>query len=443
VQNLQFASLAFWISNNWPHNPFASCGQSVGKHKKTNMKHLTLFLTIYCITINCKSQDTIVDYLNSVKQDFRVQERIISDSIINNYDIVLIGESHGFKDNYEVAYKLIREYKELTDFTYLLDETDLATAHLLNSYLLAEDTTGFREYVEKDKGFASWNKENYEFYKKIIELNINRENKIQYLGIDIPKGGIDYTAQRIVSIMEKYGEIDSVMNSLVDVKMPTKQVISYLNQMLEDSSQKNYTSTDLFEYKYHLNNILQYNFVAQAKSDIEWDSRRDSCLYENFIKLEKKFSLENEKMIGVWGYEHTLQSTSLGVNYLASRLCNNANKKIYTFRIFYFDSKSMIPASWFPWYLRIFKPKKKLYYYSNIQNDDFWAAGYKPEATTLRDASPNHSITLYNLIAESSPFKHKPYLVSKNDLVSTSFFFQSAIVVRNSLPVEPFGENRK
>ncbi|WP_321298980.1 ChaN family lipoprotein [Marinifilum fragile] len=407
------------------------------------MKHLTLILTIYLITINCKSQDTIVDYLKAVQQDFRTQERVFTDNVINNYDIVFIGEAHGFKDNSEIAYKLIKEYKELTDFTFLLGETDLAAADLLNSYLLSEDTIRLKQYVEDAKGTPAWNKENYEFYKNIIELNKNHNNKIQFLGIDIPAAGIDYTAQRIISIMSKYDESDSLMSSLVNVKVPTKQSIKHIKQMLEDSAKKNYSSVDLFEYKYHLNNIIQYHYAIQSNTDLEWDNRRDSCLYENYMKLDNQFALQNKKMIGVWGYEHTLQSTSLGVNYLASRLRKDALKKVYTYRIFYFDSESMFPATWLPWYLKIFKSKKKLYYNTKLQNDDISVAGYKPHATTLRDLSPEHSITIYNLTEEGSPFKYKPLLVTDNDLVGTTNFFQSAIVVRNSLPAEPFGENRK
>lgn len=75
------------------------------------MKLLTLILTIYFITLNCKAQDSIGSYLNSVKQEILENEQIIPDSIIDNYNIVFIGETHGFSDNYKIASKFIKDYK--------------------------------------------------------------------------------------------------------------------------------------------------------------------------------------------------------------------------------------------------------------------------------------------------------------------------------------------
>ena len=408
------------------------------------MKYLTLLLTIYLITLSCKAQDSISTYLNTVRQDFLASEQVMPDSIVNNYDIVFIGETHGFSDNYKIASKFIKEYKRHTGFTYLLAEMDWATSQKLNSYILTEDTVEIKKLIDKTKSSPAWCKERYLLYKELIEINNNHEKKIMYLGVDIPAGGISNTISRIIEINSKYGNNDTKLRSFAKIQIPNKEVLDYLEKIYKDSDSFEYQQDDLFEYKFHLQNIFNYNLAIHTSSNIGWDKVRDSCIFENYKKLESQLNLQNEKMIGVWGHTHTLQSESDGVKWFASSLKNQMNKKVYSYRIFYFDSKCMLPEHWLPGILKITKSKKKQYYNVKLQNDDNWVTGQKKEIGKLKKATPKESIYFYDLTSYNSPFKNNPYLVVKYGLDwNTTDFFQTAIVVRNSKPTEPFGENRR
>ncbi|WP_461631544.1 TraB/GumN family protein [Labilibaculum euxinus] len=408
------------------------------------MKQLILFFSIYLLTINCKAQDSIVDYLNLVKQEFSLQEQLIPDSVVEKYNIVFIGETHGFNDNYKVAYKLIKEYKSRTDFTYLLAEMDWATSQKLNSYLLNEDTTSLKGLIDKTKSSPAWCKEKYDFYKKLINLNRQSENKILYVGVDIPAGGISNTVCRLIEIKEKYGEADAKLDSIGNNINSNQENIRYIKKLYEESKNKSYGSEDLFEYRYHLENILNYSSAIHTTSDIGWDKVRDSCIFDNYKKLESQLHLKNQKMIGVWGYSHTLQEPTDGVRWFAANLKDALKKKVYTYRIFYFDSKCMISEKWIPGLLKITKSKKKLYYNLNLQNDDNWVTGTKEKVKELRNVTPKNSIFVYDLTHNNSPFKSNPFLIVNRDLDwNTTDFFQTAIVVRNSKPTEPFGINKK
>jgi len=408
------------------------------------MKHFTLFLSIYFIILNCEAQDSIGVYLNSVKQEFLTSEQIMPDSIVTNYNIVLIGETHGFSGNYKIATKFIKEYKRHTDFTYLLAEMDWATSQQLNSYLLRRDTVGIKKLINKTKSSPAWCKERYQFYKELIDINKSHEKKIMYLGVDIPAGGISNTINRLLEINDKYGKDDTKLKSFAGKQKPNKEVVEYIEMLYNDSDNCQYQQDDLFEYKFHLQNILNYNSAIHTSSEIGWDKVRDSCIFENYKRLEPQLNLQNQKMIGIWGHTHTFQSNSQGVRWFASRLKNELNKKVYSYRIFYFDSKCMLPEQWLPGILKIAKSKKKQYYKVKLQNDDNWATGTKREVGKLKKATPKNSIYYYDLTCCNSPFINNPYLVNKYELDwNTTDFFQTAIVVRNSEATEPFGENRK
>lgn len=78
---------------------------------------------------------------------------------------------------------------------------DWATSQKLNSYLVAEDTVGIKELINKTKSSPAWSKERYQFYKELIDINKTTEKKIMYLGVDIPAGGISNTillAQQLI-----------------------------------------------------------------------------------------------------------------------------------------------------------------------------------------------------------------------------------------------------
>jgi hypothetical protein len=405
------------------------------------MKHIicTGFL-LFCL--NAIGQVNILQYLDSVHVDFNEPD-IISDHVIQDYDILFIGETHGFHDNYTIAWKMIREFKQKTDFRYILAEMDWASAQKLNTALIQNDSNALKEYMKSSKGSPAWCKERYGLYLNIMELNQTTNQKIQYIGVDIPSGGIRLALKRVQSIQNKYQGDTSIVHSILGCKTLNDSIVQVIDNMQLASNKLEYTHDDYFEYNYQLNNILSYWKAANTSTMNQWDRIRDSCMYENYRLLEQHYGLDGEKMIGIWGVTHTYQQESENIKWFASQLNHDLHKRVYTYRTFYFDSECMLPADWLPGVLTFYRSKKKIYYNTNLQNDDSWATGKKPGAKDLKKASTKNSIALFNLNATFSPYLQLQLLVqsSQNNWATTNYF-QSAFVVRNSIATQPFGKNQ-
>ena len=392
---------------------------------------------------NCFSQSDINEYLNDVKIDFN-KSSILPESIISENDIILIGETHGFRDNYTIAYQFISEYKMKTNFEYVLAEIDWASAQELNSILINSDTLKLKAYIDDSKGSPAWCKERYDFYLKLMHLNQSTEKKIKYVGVDIPSGGIKLALLQIKNIQSEYNIDTQFLDSLIERPRLNDSVINHLKHLLTTSSNSKFDTKDLFEYKYQINNIIQYSIASKTTTMKRWDQVRDSCMFENYKLLEKHLNLYNQKMIGIWGSSHVYQKQSEGISWFASKLKKDLNKKIYSYRIFYFDSKCMLHSNWLPGILKVFKSKKKMYLETKLQNDDSFATGKKKGIKDLLKSTSKKSITFFDLTKSNSPYKINPLLVINGNVNwTTTDYFQTAIVVRNSSATEPLGENKK
>lgn len=387
------------------------------------------------------AQDATKAYLERVKVDFQ-EQNLISDEVINKYSILLIGETHGFQENYNIAFKLIAEYKRKTNFRYILAEMDWASAQKLNSILMHQDTLALLDFMHESKGSPAWCKERYDYYKKIMVLNQTYPQKINYIGVDIPSGGIKMALEIIRDIQLNYHESTSVLDAAIATPSLNKALIAYLKKLQNSANNTRYDPQDAFEYTFHINNLLNYSLALATNNEHEWNIVRDSCMFENYQLLEKQYRLHEEKMIGVWGVTHTYQRPSEGINWFASSLKSKLHKQIYSYRIFCLNSKCMFPASWLPGFLKVFKSKKKLYYKIKLLNDNSLLTGKKAGLKDISKTVDPKSIIFYDLTQEGSPYQQQPLLVSshRKDWVTTHYF-QTAIIVRHSLATEPLGLN--
>lgn len=389
------------------------------------------------------SQNSQKHYLEKVGVDVFKEKELIHQNVVSNYDIILIGETHGFSKNYEVGLKMIKEFKQKTNFEYLLAETDFASSQRLNEILQSKDLEKLKDFMNNFNRSPAWCKERYDFYLNLIELNETTDKPIQYFGVDIPSGGIGFCLERMQAIQQKYDFHSDVMDSFVvesEVSYRLRDFLLELHSTIEDTS---FSEEDEFEHNFHLNNILNYIRALETDTELQWDRVRDSCMFENYKALVTHYKLSNEKMIGIWGTIHTYQRSSEGVSWFASLVKNNLGKKIYSYRIFYFNSKCMVHASWMPGILKIHRSKKKAFYNIRLQNDDSFGTGKKEGVKLLKKACPKNTTMLFELNQTNSPFKELQNLViCFDENWATTDFFQSAIVVRNSAATSPLGSNK-
>lgn len=289
--------------------------------------------------------------------DFSEFEFINSD--IKKSDLILIGEMHGTKANYDIKMKFLNYIKGEHDLKYLLIEYPYITSVYTNKYLNSGDET-YLENVELPT------EEDYEFLKKLYKINSNLDDKdkIRVIGIDSgsTKLSVDYLIEefskmkldstskehleKLVKVQENMGELSSNMNAspmeYLEIKnsfMSLYEEIysyeSYYKKILDkennmdffgvlDSVYSTYCYSDFEDSNKTLNEVFQSLF-----------SNRDNLMYDNFKKIYK--NCDDGKYFGQFGGAHTYtkSQTAEGVKPFATLVKENNKISVLTLEILY------------------------------------------------------------------------------------------------------------
>lgn len=413
------------------------------------MKLTSLLLFIYFSLTTLKGQEIdknqLITYLKENKVNYSSEEEWITDSIAQNNQYIFINENHGYKYNYDVYLKLIKEFKEKTDFTYILAETNMLAAEQMNKKLANGDTAISMKDAESYKGTFAWLRESHEFEKKLFELNQNYDRKIKYLGIDITFSNKD-GANELNKICKKYNISEPLFDSIAhyDYQAFHNGLIDKLDSVPLYHLTNNFSRIDSFRYDYILNSMQYLQMARKASRKGRWDQVRDSLIFINFKKQIEFYGLQDEQMIGMWGRDHGYQEATCGVKWLANSIKENMNKKIFTFVYKYIDSKQLIPSRFSPSILKFYRSKKKLYYKIKISNDDFFLGGQKKDIKIFKKVTKKNSINLFYLNNQDSPYQSNTQLIigPHQPLKPTIEHFQAIVLFRDSPSATPLGKNK-
>lgn len=252
-------------------------------------------------------------------------------------EIFLIGEYHYVKDNSSVQLKLLKYFKQKTNFKYFLCETSYLAAKKYNEYLNTGNEKVITELINTE--------ENLEFWRKFYEYNktLKEEDKIQVVAPDI--GNMDNNLNYLIEVLslkdlpmdmkgdltllKEYKPYIETFSNLEESKSGMeKYVDTYLNENKEkftklyksmESKKSSYESIlkeDYFEFNYVLKNLkdlieVQENTInyGKTKDFAEILRIRDLKIAENFNLLYEK--LPKGKYFGIWGSAHAYQKEIL------------------------------------------------------------------------------------------------------------------------------------
>ncbi|KPU27706.1 hypothetical protein TR13x_04075 [Caloranaerobacter sp. TR13] len=355
----------------------------------------------------------------------------IFDNDIDKYDVFLAGESHAIAKNYDIQLALLKYFNQKADVRYLLGEMGYSKSAFINEYM----ETGNEELLEliyrNLKGTASWNKESYEFWKKLRKYNMTlpENKKIKVIGIDIEhqvKTALIYLYSIIPNreIPESIKPtIERFKNSKNNIK--NKDELRKLIHLLRDDMKNNeiiykeYFGDKFFDFSIVVDNIE--NSINAYEAD--FDIIREQSIYDNFKRVYNQ--LPKGKYFGQWGLEHVYQ-----------RLCHS-----------YMDEKDR-----FAMYLnRDDSPVKDkvlsiAYGYINCFRMT-WGKKYgvKRNVSAIKDIGilnrfAKTDITIFRLIGTDSPFNKKLYFVKKPIGGVTTDYFQYVILIKDSKGTTPFDE---
>lgn len=139
------------------------------------------------------NEEQIIHYLQknysaiNLEDENEFEDLAIMDSDIKGKEIIFTAEVHGSKANKELNMKFLKYFKEKNNFKYYLYETPYSDAYFINKYLETGDIKILEEIYKPLKGTLAWNKDSYNYWKRLYEYNktLPKRKKIQVIGVDI------------------------------------------------------------------------------------------------------------------------------------------------------------------------------------------------------------------------------------------------------------------
>lgn len=359
------------------------------------------------------------------------------DSSLEDYEIFFTAENHAIAVNSQLELKFIKYFKQKAGIKYLLLEIPYSDGQILNQYLATGDESIIAEMYKPLKGTFAWNKQSYDNWKKIYELNksLPEDEKITVIGIDIEHqyvNAIRYLNSLIPNktppkvteeYIEKIKQIFKKTNSLSHAET-SGEFSKKLDQSIKSNRKmyEEYFGEKLFDFE-----LVNENIIAQVKAykdDNAFNQIRDERMYENFKKIYPH--IQKGKFYGQWGLNHAFQREQMNTSWLASRMNGSDSPvkgKVLSIVYLYKNCKYRTAHE---------------YKLQNITTSKSLEDVFSPLA--------DNDITIFKLTGNNSPFEKQiywPYSQSFTGTIptegKTTDYFQFLILIKNSDSTTPLG----
>ncbi len=351
-------------------------------------------------------------------------------------NIFLVGERHGVAYTYDAVYKIFCQIKEKTNFKYFLLEAPFYWEKNLNAYF----TTGNENYLKNTfyqaKGTFYANKEFYNFFKKIYELNASLESKdkIKFICIDV-EHQYKYSHAMLLNTFNNHlkGKQDTCHFLKFFYKNNPEKTneyrVTYSNyaKHLKDNREEliKEFDTTFSEIEYLINNINN-KFIANSDKK---DLARDSLMFENFKLKAKHINLNKEKMFGFFGIDHCYLEKTENAKYFGTYLKENQIKATSIIAL-YSNCETSIPSHYLPKIIRVFYSNKPYFTTKLRSNDRFFE---RQKHIGILKENSNSSATLFKLNSIQTPFgNHSLFIDDLKTNKATTNFFHYIILIKNS-----------
>lgn len=230
--------------------------------------------------------------------------------------LFLLGEAHGVQRPQELDFALLKHLNERVGVRTYVAEVDVAKAYYLNEYLrTGQDSTlrlVFRSWVASH---AQWGNE--AFYQKLQHIRAWNQTlpvsrRIRFIGLDELQD-LPLAAEYVRTLIGKRRlpmllrvQFDSVTTLLRRAAPAT--VLAGVGQRTEQELIRH-------EKQYRQQIGAAYDDLALLLRNLTYRQRgldREAVLYANFAALYYTQGLAQEKLYGMWGLAHVLQSPIQG-----------------------------------------------------------------------------------------------------------------------------------
>lgn len=246
----------------------------------------------------------------------RAPQFALFDQAFYQKKLFLLGESHGVQRVQEVDFALLRHLNQRAGVRTYLAEVDCAQAFYLNEYLrTGDEPTLTRVFASWVAGQAQWaNTDFQQKIRRIRQLNqaLPAARRIHFVGID---GVQDYPLMATYLAAQRAAgralpptlaaRLDSVATACSAGRVPaTAAVALRTQQALQAAAPAARRALG-----------TAYELVQHALTNLGYARtlpEREAQLLANYQAALLLWHLQNEKLYGLWGLGHVLQSPALG-----------------------------------------------------------------------------------------------------------------------------------
>lgn len=365
--------------------------------------------------------------------------------------LFLLGESHGIQKPQELDFELLKHLNHKTGLRYYLAELDATKARYINVYLKTGNEnlldSVFRSWVQEQ---AQWANKNFlDKIRKIRALNqtLSSARQIEFVGIDRIQDK-SLVAQELSQLLRNK-QLPATTKPIAD------SLIFRLSNQTPDSLAAQWALKWLATWPqqqaaYEQQLGPQVSWLHQLLTNIGYLSTirsRETILFTNFKALLP--SLHQEKVYGLWGFFHVLQTPLLNGSKPLASLIKESNlslrDKIVSISCSYLDCYAMTPTHFLP---PTWQDKGKTYTRLDKFNNDSDLM-HVEGIDAMRAATQANTSTLFVLnrpgsFAHTTPLRirYSAYMPKSQQLQfdphrAITDYFQYIILVRNSEMTQP------
>jgi hypothetical protein len=386
-------------------------------------RKIILLLILSFLTKSCNSQNAENIY-NGI--DLTFSNPYFNKTLAQNQNIYWLGEQHGTKENYNVAFKMVSYLLKNENLDYLIIENSYLTEILLNKYLETGDTIVLNQSIRNYKNVYYSNNELRDYLIKIQDLykKTPKNKKFRFVSIDLEQTFLP--SKEYINLFLSQNEKAKEFNSIPKIA----KLIKNNNWLDYYSKLSNYVDNDTI--KYMSNNLIKLLFTY--KNGERWDKVRDSLMYKNFKERNITFDFKNKTSFAFFGTDHCYKTENKkGVNWIASLIKDrHIEIKQNSTIILYKKSRFMRHKSMFPKSARFFFKKIDTKFISHrFQNEPF--KGLKHKKYLEKHKISN--LTMWNI---NKLKKEWNFVTNRIKDKSTIDYFDNVILINKSNNCTPY-----
>src|SRR6056297_1792474 len=219
---------------------------------------------------------------------------------IKNRKVILLGENHYYKKNYEIAKNIILELNKQDHYPYIILEKPYSYTKMINEYIAFSDNEKANLFFQNMLEEFVWSLEDSIFFNNLRTWNRdNPGEKIKVLCTDI-EHAYKRTIKHILIPLLESSEIVFKKDSLFSITY-LKKMKSIIRILESDQDQR-----ELRRLIYNLIHTFRAYNLLKEKGFYSFNKIRQETIHEKYEKpLFFRSIIKNNKFIVFGGSEHT------------------------------------------------------------------------------------------------------------------------------------------